>query len=74
MERAADVEEGFVQTAPLVFHFGHKSAADNLPLFNLLTSRLAEVINVRSEQSHKGKLYYYACALKSIINLNTYNA
>lgn len=54
MERAADVEEGYMQTAPLVFHFGHKSPADNITLFNILTSRLAEVINVRSEQSHRG--------------------
>ncbi|XP_025096265.1 polyribonucleotide 5'-hydroxyl-kinase Clp1-like [Pomacea canaliculata] len=53
MERAADVEEGYMQTAPLVFHFGHKSPADNITLFNILTSRLAEVINVRSEQSHR---------------------
>lgn len=53
VERMADIEEGFVQTAPLVFHFGHKSPADNITLFNLLVSRMAEVINIRSEQSHK---------------------
>lgn len=54
MERVADVEEGYVKTAPLVFHFGHKSPADNMTLFNTLTSRMAEVINIRSEQSQRG--------------------
>ncbi|KAK7108923.1 polyribonucleotide 5'-hydroxyl-kinase Clp1-like [Littorina saxatilis] len=53
MERVADVEEGFVKTAPLVFHFGHKSPADNMTLFNTLMSRMAEVINIRSEQSQR---------------------
>ena len=54
MERPADVEEGFHQAAPLVFHYGHKSPNDNLQLYNMLVSRLAEIINVRSEQSSKG--------------------
>uniref|UniRef100_A0A2C9K704 Protein CLP1 homolog n=2 Tax=Biomphalaria glabrata TaxID=6526 RepID=A0A2C9K704_BIOGL len=53
VERTADIEEGFQQTAPLVFHYGHKSANDNLQLYNLLVSRLAEIINVRCEQSKK---------------------
>uniref|UniRef100_A0A0B6ZVK8 Protein CLP1 homolog n=1 Tax=Arion vulgaris TaxID=1028688 RepID=A0A0B6ZVK8_9EUPU len=53
VERTADVEEGFRQTAPLVFHYGHKSPNDNFQLFNLLVSRLAEIINVRCEQSKK---------------------
>lgn len=53
VERTADVEEGFLQSAPLVFHYGHKSPNDNLQLYNLLVSRLAEIINVRCEQSKK---------------------
>ncbi|XP_076460941.1 polyribonucleotide 5'-hydroxyl-kinase Clp1-like [Babylonia areolata] len=53
MEHTADVVEGYVKTTPLVFHFGHKSPADNNTLFNTLTSRMAEVINIRSEQSQR---------------------
>ncbi|BFZ01915.1 hypothetical protein BsWGS_04954 [Bradybaena similaris] len=53
VERTADVEEGFQQTAPLVFHYGHKSPNDNIQLYNMLVSRLAEIINVRCEQSKK---------------------
>jgi len=52
-ERSADVEEGFSQAAPLIFHYGHKSPNDNLQLYNMLVSRLAEIINVRSEQSKR---------------------
>lgn len=58
VERTADVEEGFQQTAPLVFHYGYKSPNDNFLLYNLLVSRLAEIINVRCEQSKKGKNLY----------------
>jgi len=53
VERPADVEEGFNCGAPLVFHYGHKSPNDNLQLYNMLVSRLADIINVRSEQSTK---------------------
>ncbi|KAL8576254.1 hypothetical protein ACOMHN_006177 [Nucella lapillus] len=53
MEHTADVVEGYVKTAPLVFHFGHKSPSDNITLFNTLISRMAEVINIRCEQSQK---------------------
>lgn len=53
MERMVDVEEGFVKMTPLTFHFGHKSPADNITLFNTLASRMAEVINIRSEQSQR---------------------
>ncbi|XP_041366573.1 polyribonucleotide 5'-hydroxyl-kinase Clp1-like [Gigantopelta aegis] len=53
VERPADVEEGFSQNAPLVFHYGHYSPADNLTLYNMLVTRLADVINLRCEQSNK---------------------
>ena len=54
VERTADIEEGFLNTAPLVFHYGHKSPNDNFQLYNMLVLRLAEIINVRCEQSKKG--------------------
>ena len=57
-ERSADVEEGFSQAAPLIFHYGHKSPNDNLQLYNMLVSRLAEIINVRSEQSKRGEYIF----------------
>lgn len=54
MERPATVEEGFSQQAPLVYHFGHKSPNDNIDLFNIITSKLAEVISERMEINKKG--------------------
>jgi len=53
VERPADVEEGFAQTAPLVYHFGHKTPSDNLELYNLLVSRLSQVVNVKCENNKK---------------------
>ncbi|XP_005098564.1 polyribonucleotide 5'-hydroxyl-kinase Clp1 [Aplysia californica] len=53
VERTADVEEGFQQTAPLIFHYGHNNPNDNLQLYNMLVSRMAEIISVRCEQSKK---------------------
>ncbi len=55
IERPADVEEGYSLNAPLTYHFGHKSPSENIQLYNLLTSRLAEVINLRCENKDKGK-------------------
>lgn len=54
VERPAAVEEGFSQQAPLVYHFGHKSAQGNLTLFNTLVSTLAEVISDRMQANLKG--------------------
>ncbi|XP_067649529.1 polyribonucleotide 5'-hydroxyl-kinase Clp1-like [Haliotis asinina] len=56
VERPADVEEGFSEAAPLCFHFGHKSPSENITLFNLLVSRLADVINLRCESSNKANI------------------
>ena len=55
VERTADIEEGFVQSAPLVFHFGHNTPSMNLTLYNLLISRLADVVNLKSDESNKGE-------------------
>jgi hypothetical protein len=56
VERPAAVEEGFSQQAPLVYHYGHKSTSTNLALYNMLVSRLAEVISERMQANRKGKL------------------
>ena len=55
IERPTDVEEGYALTAPLVYHFGHKSPADNLQLYNLLIMRVAEILNLRCESNTKGQ-------------------
>lgn len=47
VERPADIEEGFLVNAPLVFHFGHKSPGDNLTLYDKLVARLSEVVSLR---------------------------
>ena len=56
VERPADVEEGFSQSAPLVFHYGHTSPAKNLTLYNMLVSRTADVVNMKCDESKKGKI------------------
>ncbi|XP_033234869.1 protein CLP1 homolog isoform X2 [Drosophila pseudoobscura] len=43
IERPASVEEGFPKTAPLVYHFGHKSPSGNSVLYNAVVSKMAEV-------------------------------
>jgi len=53
VERPADVEEGFSQQAPLVYHYGHKAPGSNITLYNLLVARLAEATNLRMESNRK---------------------
>uniref|UniRef100_A0A2R5LJW0 Protein CLP1 homolog n=2 Tax=Ornithodoros turicata TaxID=34597 RepID=A0A2R5LJW0_9ACAR len=53
VERPADIEEGFSQQAPLVYHFGHNYPGANATLYNVLVSRMAEVINMRAERNKK---------------------
>jgi len=55
VERPADIEEGYALTAPLLYHFGHKTPADNWPLYNLLITRLAEMINMRCNSNSRSK-------------------
>jgi len=56
IERPADIEEGYCLDAPLAYHFGHKSPSDNIPLYNTLVTRLAEIINMRCESNSKTNL------------------
>ncbi|GFG35312.1 hypothetical protein Cfor_10314 [Coptotermes formosanus] len=53
VERPAAVEEGFSQQAPLVYHYGHRTPSTNLALYNMLVSRLAEVIAERMQANRK---------------------
>ncbi|KAH8384634.1 hypothetical protein KR093_003772 [Drosophila rubida] len=43
IERPASIEEGFAKTAPLVYHFGHKSPGENSVLYNAVVSKMADV-------------------------------
>ncbi|XP_054933306.1 protein CLP1 homolog isoform X1 [Dermacentor andersoni] len=56
VERPADVEEGFSQQAPLVYHYGHSTPGTNATLYNVLVSRLAEVISQRAESNKKASV------------------
>lgn len=59
IERPADIEDGYCLDAPLVYHFGHKSPSDNIPLYNLLVTRLAENINMRCESNSKSLYNFF---------------
>lgn len=53
VERPSDIEEGFSQQGPLVFHFGHISPGQNIELYNTLITRLAEVLQKRADVNKK---------------------
>ena len=53
-ETPANVEEGFNQAAPLVFHYGHKTPSANHGLYNHLISCVAKSINRRCDNVAKG--------------------
>ncbi|GFY21639.1 protein CLP1 homolog [Trichonephila clavipes] len=53
VERVADVEEGFSSTAPLVFHYGHKTPSTNIMLYNTLVSKLASIIDSQASEANK---------------------
>ncbi len=53
VERPASIEEGFAQTAPLVYHYGHKTPGHNPPLYNKLVSRMADVVRERMAANRK---------------------
>lgn len=53
VERPADVEEGFSTQAPLIYHFGSTTPGTNIKLYNKLTSRLAQVFNLRCDSNRR---------------------
>lgn len=53
VERPASIEEGFSQSAPLVYHYGHKTPGHNPPLYNKLVSRMADVVRERLDANKK---------------------
>jgi len=56
IERPASIEDGgFIQQAPLAYFYGHKTPSHNIPLYNMLVSKLAEVVHERMESNRKAK-------------------
>lgn len=55
VERPANIEEGFVQTAPIVYHYGHKTPGHNPSLYNRLVSRMADVVRERLRENKKAE-------------------
>lgn len=51
IEKPADPVEGFDKKAPLVFHFGHLSPAENIPFYNIAVQKLADIIQHRCDVS-----------------------
>jgi len=49
IERPADVEEGFSQICPVIYHYGNKSPGNNQILYNLLVKKLAKTVAERME-------------------------
>ena len=54
-EKCADVETGFSDAAPLIFHFGSLSPSANIKLYQNLISRCAECMNLKFESDNKVK-------------------
>lgn len=55
IERPADVEEGFSQVCPLIYHYGYKEPGSNIMLYNLLVSKLAQTVAERMEANRQSK-------------------
>ena len=49
IERPADVEEGFSQLCPLVYHFGYKEPGSNPILHDLLVTKIAQRVAEKME-------------------------
>ncbi|XP_046846682.1 protein CLP1 homolog [Xenia sp. Carnegie-2017] len=56
IERPADIEEGFPVHAPLFYHFGHVTPADNLKYYDVLTSQIAKVVQQRFEKNNEARI------------------
>ena len=56
VERPANIEEGFSQSSPIVYHYGHKTPGTNTVLYNQLVSRLADVVRERMAAVRKAEV------------------
>lgn len=55
IERPADVEEGFSQVCPLIYHYGYKEPGCNVMLYNLLVTKLAQTVAERMEANRQSR-------------------
>ncbi|KAL5265058.1 hypothetical protein ACHWQZ_G005964 [Mnemiopsis leidyi] len=55
LERQADVEEGFTEQLPIVYHFGYYFPDANWALYNELAKKIADDIEKRSEFCPKAR-------------------
>ncbi|CAG5107545.1 Similar to CLP1: Polyribonucleotide 5'-hydroxyl-kinase Clp1 (Gallus gallus) [Cotesia congregata] len=55
IDKPSDVVDGFNTQGSVGFHFGHKGPGMNMPLYNHLVSRIAEVCSDRMEANKKEK-------------------
>ncbi|EFX62356.1 hypothetical protein DAPPUDRAFT_120305 [Daphnia pulex] len=51
----ADVEEGFSQVCPLIYHYGYKEPGSNVMLYNLLVTKLAQTVAERMEANRQSR-------------------
>ena len=73
IERPADVEEGFSQICPIIYHYGYKSPGNNQLLYNLLVSKLAKTVSERMEANKISKCYLISCFIFRLRNVITIN-
>jgi polyribonucleotide 5'-hydroxyl-kinase len=59
IRRPASVEDGFRIEMPLVFHYGYKTPAENIGLYNEIVSSMATYVNIRSENVEKCEKYFF---------------
>ena len=55
VQRPHDIETGYPQSIPVVYHYGHKSPEDNILLYNQLVSTLSQTVNARCEANKNGE-------------------
>ena len=55
IERTAEVEGGFSDAAPLVYHFGADTPSSNLALYHLLMTKMAEAMFAKFDSDPKVK-------------------
>lgn len=55
VERQAEVESGFSEVAPLIFHFGHQNPAGNINLYNLIVKKAAKAMFAKFDADRKVK-------------------
>ena len=67
IERSADVEEGFTQLCPLIYHYGHKEPGTNTILYNLLVSKLAQSVAERMDSNRLSKNLHVSSQPRKIL-------